>query len=60
MEEPPHVHIVKDGNAAKVWLEDLVVAHVRGYDEREVEELVELVALHRDAWIGAWNEFFGL
>ncbi|MEP2742169.1 MAG: DUF4160 domain-containing protein [Bauldia litoralis] len=60
MEEPPHVHIVKDGNDAKVWLEDLVVAHVHGYDEREIRELVAVVAQNRDAWLGAWNEFFGL
>ena len=59
MEEPPHVHIVKDGNAAKVWLKNLGVAYTHGYDEREMKELLDVVAQNRDAWIGAWNEFFG-
>jgi hypothetical protein len=40
-------------------LENLSLAYVRGYNEREMKELLDVVALNRDAWIGAWNEFFG-
>ena len=58
--EPPHIHIVKDGKTAKVWLRSLKVAHQRGYSEQELNQLLTIVAEHRDEWIGAWNEFFGV
>ena len=59
-DEPPHVHIVKDGNSLKIWLRSLEVARNRGYNERDVALLTAVVAERRDEWIGAWNDFFGL
>lgn len=58
--EPPHVHIAKDGRSAKVWLRNLEVEYRHGYNEREMGELLAVVAENRDAWIRAWNDFFGL
>ena len=60
VDEPPHIHIVKDGKSLKVWLANLEVAHNRGYNDREVARLLAVAAEHREEWIGAWNEFFGL
>ncbi len=36
VDEPPHVHIVKDGKSLKVWLQSLEIATNKGYNEREV------------------------
>ena len=58
--EPPHVHVSKDGNAAKVWLESLDVEYARGYNEREMSQLSAIVAENRDEWIERWNGFFGI
>ena len=33
-QEPPHVHVLKDGKEAKVWLRDLAIAFNRGYNDR--------------------------
>lgn len=60
VDEPPHVHVVKDGNSLKVWLATLDVAHNKGYNDRDVARLLEIVAERRDEWIGAWNDFFGV
>jgi Domain of unknown function (DUF4160) len=60
MPEPPHVHIVKDSKSAKVWLRSMEIEYIQGYNEREMRELMAVVAENRDAWIGAWNDFFGL
>jgi hypothetical protein len=60
MAEPPHVHVVKDGRTAKVWLRDLNVAYQRGYNDHEMREVMAVIASNRDASIGAWNDFFGL
>ncbi|WP_246697369.1 DUF4160 domain-containing protein [Rhizobium sp. G21] len=58
--EPPHVHVVKDGRSLKVWLNDLTVARNIGYNERDVDRVLAIVAENRSEWIEAWNEFFGI
>ena len=58
--EPPQVHIVKGSAAAKIWLRSLDVEFSRGYNEYEMRELMRIVADNRDAWIGKWNDFFGV
>lgn len=59
-DELPHCHIVKDGNTLKAWLRSLEVAHNKGYNDREFGRLLAVVAEHRDDWMVAWNDFFGL
>ena len=58
--DEPHVHVVKDGKSLKVWLQGLEVARNKGYDDREVAQLLAVIGERRDEWIGAWNDFFGL
>ncbi len=60
MDEPPHVHVVKDDRSLKVWLQSLEVAQNKGYSDQEVARLLAVVAERRDDWVGAWNDFFGL
>jgi hypothetical protein len=60
VDEPPHVHVVKDGKSLKVWLRSLETARNEGYNDREVERLLAVAAEHRDNWMDAWNDFFGL
>ena len=58
--EPPHVHIVKDSQAAKIWLGTLDVAYRHGYNDRDMKQLLAVVSENRNDWIRAWNDFFGL
>jgi hypothetical protein len=53
MPEPPHIHIVKDGKSAKVWLRSLDIEYHHGCNAREMNELLAVVAEHRDEWIGS-------
>ena len=57
--EPPHVHIAKQGNEAKIWLRDVTVAVNLGYSARELNEIVTATRDHRDAFLEAWNDHFG-
>ncbi len=59
-DEPPHVHVVKDGKSLKVWLHSVEVAQNKGYNDREVRRLLGVVSEHRDDWVDAWNDFVGL
>jgi hypothetical protein len=60
MGEPPHIHVVKDGKSLKVWLNAVAVARNVGYNDRDVDRLLAVVSEHRDEWIEAWNDFFGI
>ncbi|HEV7718099.1 MAG TPA: DUF4160 domain-containing protein [Arsenicitalea sp.] len=56
--EPPHIHIVKDGHEAKIWLRDMNVAVNLGYSARELNEIIRATREHRDAFMEAWNDHF--
>ena len=58
-DEPPHVHVVKDGKSLKVWLQNLEVARNQGYNDKEIARVLAVIAERQDDWIGAWNDFFG-
>ncbi len=57
--EPPHVHVVKDGREAKIWLRDLTVAINLGFSSKELNEIVVTSRSHRGAFMEAWNDHFG-
>ena len=59
-DEPPHIHIVKDGKSLKVWLPSMEVARNKGYSDQEIGRLLAVVAEHRDEWVEVWNDFFGV
>jgi hypothetical protein len=55
-----HIHVEKDENEAKFWLNPLVqVAYNDGYDARTLRELAGMIEVQRDRIERAWNEFFG-
>lgn len=57
--EPPHIHIDKDGNTVKFWLDGVAVARSIGFSARELRILEEKVREEREAFIRAWHEYFG-
>jgi hypothetical protein len=36
------------------------IASNRGYNDREVAAIIEVIDLNRGQWMERWNEFFGL
>lgn len=57
--EPPHVHVLKDGKQLKVWLSDLRVARVAGFSAHEVNDILRVIAEHRQTFLEAWHDHFG-
>jgi hypothetical protein len=58
--EPLHIHVEKDNQEAKFWLEpEVSVAYNDGYDARTLRELLEIVEINKDRIARAWNEYFG-
>ncbi|WP_377297408.1 DUF4160 domain-containing protein [Rhizobium sp. SGZ-381] len=57
--EPPHVHVLKDGKQLKVWLADLRVARNVGFAQHEVNDILKVIAAHRQGFTEAWHDYFG-
>ena len=58
-DEPPHVHVSKDGNAAKFWLDPVQLAKDAGLSRAELNEVHDILTEHQTELLQAWHEYFG-
>lgn len=56
--EPPHVHVKRDGNVAKIWLNTVEAEYYRGFGTPELNRIIRLTREHRDELLEMWNEHF--
>lgn len=57
--EPRHVHVRKGDCVAKLWLEPVSFAFVRGFNPAEKRRILEITLEHRVFFIARWDEHFG-
>jgi hypothetical protein len=57
-EEPPHVHVERDVNVAKFWLDPVRLVGSGGFRSAEIGRIQRLVEGHREDLLRSWNEFF--
>ena len=57
--EPPHVHVDGQGGKAKFWLWPVELAKSRGYTDRELNRIRQIVESHAREWQEVWYEHFG-
>jgi hypothetical protein len=53
--EPPHVHVDRDDQSAKFWLNPVGLAR----SARELRRIEEIVGEHQSEFLEAWNGYFG-
>jgi len=58
--EPPHVHIDRDNQTAKFWLDPPALASGNGYSPGELKVLHKLVVEHLAELLRSWNGYFGV
>jgi hypothetical protein len=56
--EPPHMHVIRGGNEAKIWLQPVAVEYNYGYNSAELNRLVELTSQHQARLLAAWHDHF--
>ena len=56
--EPPHVHVIRGENEAKVWLEPVELEYNRGYNRAELNRVIRLTEENRELLLRNWNEHF--
>jgi hypothetical protein len=57
--EPPHVHVDRDDNTAKFWLDPVSLAYNWGFNAKELHKIQRIVEERRDEFLDAWNDYFG-
>ncbi len=57
--EPPHIHVERERNRAKFWLDPVRLQESGGFARSEINRIAELVEANRKLLIEAWNDYFG-
>jgi hypothetical protein len=57
-DEPAHIHVGRDDNEAKFWLDPVRLERSYGFGSKEINRIRRLVATHQEQLLGSWNEFF--
>jgi len=57
--EPPHVHVLRAGHVAKVWLSPVRVEHNYGYSRDELSRILRLLEQYQSRLLEEWNGYFG-
>jgi len=58
-DEPRHVHVERDENRAKFWLNPVRLSASGGFGRMEINRLRMMVVENEIAFSRAWDEFFG-
>jgi hypothetical protein len=57
-DEPQHVHVERDHNLAKFWLNPVSLQMSGGFGGSETNRIQNIVEKNREALARSWNEFF--
>ncbi len=57
-DEPPHIHVERDRNIAKLWLDPVRLQRSGGFSRSEVNRILDLVDEHRERLLASWKEYF--
>lgn len=56
--EPPHIHVERDSNVAKFWLQPVRLQSSGQFKRTELNRIQRLVEENRGEFIEVWNEYF--
>ena len=57
-DEPSHMHIERDDNTAKFWLDPVRLQNSGGFRRTEINRIQKLVEENREDLLRTWNEYF--
>ena len=56
--EPAHVHVERDANRAKVWLDPVRLHESGGFPRGELARIVMMVQEHEAVLLRSWDDYF--
>lgn len=57
-DEPEHVHVSRDDDTAKFWLDPVRLERSGGFRSEELRAIQRIVEDHRTALMEAWHGYF--
>ena len=54
--EPPHVHVTKEGNEAKFWLDPVKVAREGKFRKSALRDIERIIEANLQFLLNAWKE----
>jgi hypothetical protein len=57
-DEPPHVHVARDKDKAKFWLDPVRLQTSGGFGRTEITRIQRLIEEHREELSRSWNDYF--
>lgn len=57
-EEPPHIHVERDDNVAKFWLDPLRLQNNKGFSRADLRRLQRLLGQYQQELLEAWHGYF--
>lgn len=57
--EPPHVHVDREDDSAKFWLQPTSLARNLGFRGHEFREIERIISNNQQELLEAWNGRFG-
>ena len=57
--EPPHVHVDRDDDSAKFWLQPISLARNLGFRAHELREIERIISDNQQELLEAWHGRFG-
>ena len=57
--EPVHIHVERDDNIAKIWLDPIRLQSSGGFNRSEIRKIISIIIDNQIELLEAWNEHFG-
>ena len=57
-DEPEHIHIEREDNIAKVWLDPIRLQNSGGFSRSEIIRILSIINEHKIELLEAWNDYF--
>jgi hypothetical protein len=57
--ERPHVHVERDQNKAKFWIDPVTFQSSAGFNRRELLGLYRLISQNQRLFLQRWHDYFG-
>lgn len=54
--EPPHAHVERDENVAKIWLTPIRIQSTGGFKRSEINRILRLTEENLEKLLRGWNE----
>ena len=58
-DEPAHIHVERDDNIAKFWLDPVRLQNSGGFSRLEITRIHKIIDEQHQTLLEAWHEYFG-